>query len=711
MQQHARFALSALALALLNTAQAADPSLTVTEFYAPANKRYFMTAYPEETASLNANNNASGWYPTGISFKAFKANEGAGATAVYRFYSPTANTHFYTSNVPEAEGLRTDKVNWRDEGVAYYLNVAAAAGCADTQVPIYRVYNDGFAKKVPVNHRFTPDLTIMQKQATANKEILEGLAFCAPMSEAQKRQDAVRFLWQSSFGPNDTEISKVQSIGPAAYLQEQLNMAAVSKYTPRDYYPQARPDTCVDDRTVQPTQPNSMCARDNYSTTPVQKEFYSQALQNQDQLRQRMGWVWSQFFVISALDNILPYGMGDYQQMLRDGAFGNFKTLLKSVTLHGAMGRYLDMGNNQKPTATNTPNENYAREILQLFSIGTNELKADGTPLLDAAGKTIPTYTNEEIEGYAHVFTGWTYPNLPGNTTTNRLNGPNYKGSMVERSTYHDMNSKLLLDEKTAAANLTMSADLDNALQTIFDHANVPPFVSRFLIQKLVTGEPSPEYVARVSAVFKNNGSGVRGDIKAVVSAILLDPEARGFAKLDPNYGHLREPVLHITRMARGLNVKSDGVPFIDARGGNKAGAMGQPVFSSPSVFNYYPPEHVIAKNGINSPEFNIFNASFAFNRANIVNNWVLGNNIAADNTYYQSTGTQFDWTTLSAAAANTETLLDKVNELYFAGSMSAAVRSAIKTAVEAVASSNPLQRAKTAVALAVNSPQSQIER
>ncbi|MEN9559494.1 MAG: hypothetical protein RLZZ502_705, partial [Pseudomonadota bacterium] len=155
---------------------AADPSLTVTEFYAPSNKRYFMTGFADESAALNANNNASGWYPTGVIFAAYVKNENTQSQPVYRFYSPTANTHFYTTNAAEAEGLRTDKVNWRDEGIAFYAANTVGGGCAEGTAPIFRSYNNGFSKKIASNHRYSPDLTLLQNHVKAQVETLEGFA-------------------------------------------------------------------------------------------------------------------------------------------------------------------------------------------------------------------------------------------------------------------------------------------------------------------------------------------------------------------------------------------------------------------------------------------------------------------------------------------------------------------------------------------------------
>jgi uncharacterized protein (DUF1800 family) len=212
--------------------------------------------------------------------------------------------------------------------------------------------------------------------------------------------------------------------------------------------------------------------------------------------------------------------------MFQNDAFGNFSTLLTDVTLSPVMGNYLDMVNNDKPGNGVDPNENYAREVMQLFSIGLEQLNHDGTPQLDGSGNPIPTYDQDTIEGFAHTFTGWTYPTKPGATARWR-NPEYYGGPMIPFDNHHDTGSKLLLNGVTLPAGGTTQGDLTAALQNIFNHPNVGPFISKQLIQRLVTSNPSPEYVSRVAGVFNDNGSGVRGDLKAVVTAILLDQEAR----------------------------------------------------------------------------------------------------------------------------------------------------------------------------------------
>jgi hypothetical protein len=372
------------------------------------------------------------------------------------------------------------------------------------------------------------------------------------------------------------------------------------------------------------------------------------------------------------------------------------------------MGNYLDM---VRSTRTN-PNENYAREILQLFSVGLDKLNQDGTPMLDGQGNRIPTYDQNVVNGFTKVFTGWTLaaPQIPGI--------PNYIDPMVLVSGNHDTGTKLLLDGVTLPAGQPGATDLNAALDNIFYHPNVGPFVSRQLIQHLVTSDPTPAYVGRVAAVFNNNGQGVRGDLRAVVKAILTDPEARGDVKTDPNYGYLREPALYITNILRQFNARaasgaagslSDG--YLNPQSVN----IGQDVFRPPSVFNYYPPDYIVPVSGIKGPEFYLMNTSTSLRRANFGNTIVFNNIPATTGTNTNApNGTSIDLSEMQAlAVADTSAvqLMDALNRKMMHGAMSAQMRSIITTAVLAVPSSNPLLRARTAVYLVATSSQYQVQR
>jgi uncharacterized protein (DUF1800 family) len=701
---------SSLILSMLGTIMCAahaaaqsTPSTTIVEFYLEPFNKYYLSAIPNEWAGLDALA-AQGWKRTGISYTANTVNQDASTKPVCRFFHPGVGSHFFTIEPTECAILAT-LPEFVNEGVAWHAYAPINGACPVNSAPFYRTFNNGVnANNGPANHRYFSDFTFYQTYA-AKGYALEGLTMCLPQSTAEKRADASRLLFQASFGARPSDIDTVVNLGAVAWVDQQLNLPA-SKYTPRNWVSINRPETCTNS-SKPPLTADSYCARDNYSLFLLQKEFFQQAINSPDQLRQRVAWALSQFVVTSGVDVPHAYGMIDYQQMLRDEAFGNFRTLLSKVTLHAAMGRFLDMANNLKADTARgvEPNENYARELMQLFSMGLYQLNNDGTFKRDANGVALDAFTQEDVENLAQVLTGWTYPTVLGQTPAVRLNGNNNKGYMEERAQFHDFGTKTVLG-KTIASNLTQSQRLDAALDAIFVHPNVPPFVSRALIQQLVTGDPSPSFVDRVAKVFQNNGSGVRGDMKAVIRAILTDIEARGAAKWEPSYGHLSEPVLKLTRLARAMSATTDGLFF---RGVTANSA--QNVFYSPSVFNYYPPDYSLSKSAVNAPEFAIYNTSTAISRVNTAYDVVYSNTINPDPTVIGSTGTQFNLTPFTSVAGDSNALLDRVNELLFANRMSAATRATIKKAVDAVSASDATARARMALYLSAAAPESQVLR
>lgn len=517
--------------------------------------------------------------------------------------------------------------------------------------------------------------------------------------------DAARFLEQATFGPTTSDVALVQSVGFRAYLDAQFN-APASSYPVLAPYP-------TNDQTGCPADPanaaaRTICLRDNYTMFPLQVQFFQNALAGQDQLRQRVAFALSQIFVTSGLKIRQASSMSSYLQMLSRDAFGNFRQLLYDVTLSPTMGHYLDMVNNDKanPATGVAPNENYAREVMQLFSIGVVMLNPDGTVQLDAQGQPIPSYDQDTIEGFAHLFTGWTYPTMPG-ATMQRHNPEYYIGNMVLFPANHETGTKQLLNGVTLPAGQTGEQDLNAGIDNIFNHPNVGPFISKQLIQHLVTSNPSPGYVQRIAAVFNNNGAGVRGDLKAVVAAILLDPEARGDVKTAPDYGHLREPALLILNLLRSLNASSDGTRLSDYTNG-----MGQNLFYSASVFNYFPPDYEVPGTGILGPEFGIQSSAAAVSRANFVNTLVYSRIAPAANT--SGNGTAVDLSSLVALGGDTNKLLDTLNTLMLHGSMSPVTRAVITaalTSVPATDSKVALKRAQAAVYLVATSSQFQVER
>jgi uncharacterized protein (DUF1800 family) len=549
---------------------------------------------------------------------------------------------------------------------------------------------------------------------------------------------AARLLQQATFGPTLTEIARLKSMGIPAWIDDQL--AKPITFLPGfPWYPAARPTppTNPPPATSWPLCTHAMytttawnsaspcncsdvagttnrCQRDVYSAVQLQRGFFVAAFTAQDQLRQRVAWALSQLLVTSSLQDPIAYANRDYQQLLMNYAFGNYFDLLNNVSFSPFMGNYLDSVNNRKAAGTRQPNENYAREILQLFTIGLWELNPDGSLLLDVYGNPIPTYDQADITELSRVYTGLVYPPLPGRATA--LNSTvNYAAPMAALETEHDTGPKRILDLGTIGY-VSTAWDITNANRAIFSHPNVGPYVSKHLIQQLVTSNPSPAFVRDVAAVFANNGAGVRGDLRAVVRAILLHPDAR--APRNPvtsAFGKLKEPVLLVTSLLRALGATSDGVdPIFRTR------VMGQDVYASPTVFNYYPADYTLPGTNLAAPPFGIFDATTYFSRTNWIYNQVtLGasctGNVcgpAADTSYVGAVGTRVDYSSLVALAADPAALVDRVDELLMQKTMPKFMRQQIINAVAAYGTSAAelLNRARTAVYLTASSPRFQTE-
>ena len=522
--------------------------------------------------------------------------------------------------------------------------------------------------------------------------------------------DAFRFLTQASFGPTAAELARVQAMGIPAYLEDQF--AQPESGYPDSQYTYLSLKTTVDCNNRDPagntypaTAPQAICYRDNLTPTGLQRQFFTNAVTMPDQLRQRVAWALAQIMVISTVESDLSvaYVMARYQNILFDEAFDNFETLLKRVTLSPAMGNWLDMVNNDKPAGTRVPNENYAREVLQLFSIGLSSLNQDGTPVLDAQGLPIPTYNQDTVKQFARVFTGWTYPPATGVTTTGK-NAANYVSPMVPYPNGHDVAVKTLLNGTNLAANQTAQADLDAAVHNIFLHPNVGPFIGKQLIQHLVTSNPSPAYVARVAAVFNNNGQGTRGDMKAVLRAILLDAEARGESKTDPSYGQLREPVLMLTALLRATGGTTDGASLAD-----RVASLGERPYSSPSVFNFYPPDYTIPETSLIGPEFAIHNTSTAVGRSNLVYTLIYSG-VGADTTVPNAIGTHITTTSLEPFAPDPFGLATRVEMLLLGTNLGPLQHNVVAKAITLVPATNAVERVRMAMYLTASSYYFQVQ-
>jgi uncharacterized protein (DUF1800 family) len=546
--------------------------------------------------------------------------------------------------------------------------------------------------------------------------------------------DGIRFLEQTTWGPTDTDLAHLRNVGMQAYLNEQFN-------TPPQFVDgSATPPLSSDYPAMplypvnQPTPPvcDTNCVRDNYTLYQLQKQFTTNALTQNDQLRQRVAFALHKLIVVAGRDmnNNEASWYAPYLQAIDKNAFGNFRQLLKDVTLNPGMGHYLDMAGNSRVA----PNENYAREIMQLFSIGTDMLNQNGTPILDANGNRVPTYGQTEITNFARVFTGWT---IAGKTVV--INGVTFNGvpdyiSPMSFSNNNgangvfDIGAKTLLNgqQLPACSNCTgnaanmatyKNAELDAAMDNLFNHQNTGPYLCKQLIHQLVTSNPSPAYVGRCAAAFANNGSGVRGDMKAVITSILLDPESRGDVKTDPNYGHLREPILLMTNLLRMFNATSDGVLVTNVSGaGSFTTALGQDVFNPPTVFSYFPADYGLPGTNLIGPEFGILDTSSTYQRVNLVNTLFLANNgngIAPSTppNLNRPTGTQLNYASYQAQAGNPAALVDMLNTNMMHGTMSSSMRTSIINAVTGIASSDPAGRTRTAIYLVATSSQYQVER
>lgn len=542
--------------------------------------------------------------------------------------------------------------------------------------------------------------------------------------------DRSRFMQQATFGPTPALDSRLRRIGLRTWLAEQFEMpypSANNPYPNLPLKPVNAPSDCDGEQTTVPDVP-ATCFRDTYTMYPIQTWFYKEAFYGAPQLRHRVAWSLGQIWVISGFngDTQQSSHMIAYHQILSRNAFGNWRNLMYEMTLNPGMGNYLDM---MRSTRT-SPNENYPREILQLFNVGLFMLNQDGTLQVDGQGNPIPTYDQNTVNNFTKVFTGWRdcrTADFNAQCPNATAGAPNFKDPMSLATGNHDLTAKSLLTYPgsttttiAACANCTTAANtatyannsLNQALDNIYNHPNVGPFVSKHLIQHLVTSDPTPAYVGRVAAVFNANRTS-QNQMREVVRAILLDPEARGNVKTEPRYGKLREPVQLMTNVLRNFGVQSaDGTTTSDGDVNRLVSGLGQDAFRATTVFNYYSPDYVIPGTTVLAPEFNIFTTGTSIGRANMFNTMAFSRiNVSQPNT---PTGTSMNFTDLAALAAADTTsnqLLDHLNVRMMNGSMSPQMKATIQTAVNAVASSTPLTRAQTAVYLIATSSQFQVQK
>jgi uncharacterized protein (DUF1800 family) len=538
-----------------------------------------------------------------------------------------------------------------------------------------------------------------QGVASSTATFAASTASSAAMLPAEKQstnEDTARFLAQTTFGiTNAAEITTVRAMGYERWLAEQFKLEAA---------------LVTDYINLQAFRTSNGKPTDEMAYEGVwQQWLYSPA-----QLRARVAFALSQIMVVS---NISPElngpAMGSYIDLLNRKAFGNYRDLLGEVTLHPAMGYYLNMLASEKedPDKGTHPNENYAREVLQLFSIGLVQLNLDGTPVKDADGKTTPTYDEETVKGFAKAFSGWSFGGRDTAKSDAFHHGDeNWTVPMQAWASKHSTAPKKLLNGTVLPAGQTPQQDMNQALDNIFNHPNVGPFVARRLIQRLVSSNPSAAYVGRVAAVFNDNGSGTRGDLKAVITAIVLDTEAREFNVASTSAGKLREPVVRFANLMRLVNAKSDEgtnrIHYLD----NADNGLGQSPFLAPSVFNFYSPDFrapgEIAKAGLVVPEFQITTETTIVGSLNFLTS-AIRNGGYGD----KETKLNFDFTKFHDVAGDADALINRINLLAMNGSMTAATKVSYARVINGIDAKNKDDRVKAALVLTMASPEFAIQK
>jgi uncharacterized protein (DUF1800 family) len=522
--------------------------------------------------------------------------------------------------------------------------------------------------------------------ACGSSQPLGGVDSAAPLGD---KAQAARFLTQATFGPTLDDINAVGSPKNFDGWLAQQKDAPVSLELP---YLSAQ--------------------NKQFKQSDRIEAWWHNAILGRDQLRQRMAFALSEILVISdqakPLDNA-PDGVAYYYDVLARDGLGNFRDLLEDVTLSPAMGHYLNMFQNRKPEPNNgiRSDENYAREVMQLFTVGLTQLNADGSPRLDSTGNSTPTFSQSDVANLARVLTGWAWA---GGTTF--YNSPaNWTAPMQPYETYHDRDAKVIIGNTAVPAGMNARPELDLALDALFHHPNVGPFIGKQLIERLVTSNPSPAYVARVAGVFNDNGAGVRGDLYAVARAILLDPEARSPTP-SVTSDKLREPLLRVTGLWRAFNAKAANGRY-DYPQGNTT--LDQSPVSAPSVFNFFRPDFspvgVLSNAGLVAPEFQITNESTAVRLSNELRRLSGLYKTSQGSGSTQAGDVLLDFTAFEADAAQPGNLLDDFNLLLMSGQMPAAMRSTLLDFANAIPADQAGQRIAEVLHLIVTSPQYAAQR
>ncbi|MBI5693224.1 MAG: DUF1800 family protein [Verrucomicrobia bacterium] len=538
--------------------------------------------------------------------------------------------------------------------------------------------------------------------------------------------DAARFLLQATFGATQADITTVIAKGYHAWINEQMALP-----------PSLHRDETMHD--FNRNQTNGGVGNRSPVTQAYERPggphrqaaWWKIAVEGRDQLRQRVAFALSQILVISDQNGTIAQwqeGAANYYDIFVNGAFGNFRSILEQVTLSPMMGIYLSSLRNAKATydargnVITLPDENYAREIMQLFTIGLNELNPDGTLRLDPTGQPIPTYTQETIVHTARVFTGWSFASSTENATANvnlfRGAPANYLAPMMLWPAFHEDSAKTIVGGRVLPASQGGVKDLADTLDALFQHPNTGPFIARQLIQRLVTSNPSPGYIYRVAQAFANNGAGVRGDLGAVVRAILTDYEARSPAvAATATFGKLKEPLLMTTALFRAFGGGSNSGRFNIP---NPEGSLAQAALRAPTVFNFFEPNFVlpgsVAEAGLYAPEYQILNDTTALTQPNFYYNYLYTTRSTTDQAQ-QTVGLNLtDWL---ASARTPRSLIDTLGLILTGGSLPAAASDRIVSAISALPVSTAgstntaadLERVRSAIYLVLTSPHGAVQK
>lgn len=522
-----------------------------------------------------------------------------------------------------------------------------------------------------------------------------------PIDPYQQKVQAARLLNQATFGATIADIEYLIELGNEAWIDEQLTLPA-SLHLPL----------------VEPF----IDSEDFWRSYRI-SAWWQHSLFSEDQLRQRVAFALSEILVVSEFNGVLfdsPAALTDYYDILVNNAFGNYRQLLEEVTLSPAMGVYLSMLGNEKPDVERNirPDENYAREVMQLFSIGLVELNMDGTQKLGSSGEPIPSYDQGVIKGFAHVFTGWNFNGTTEETWYRWWQNFNLFDPMHAVAAFHDSEEKILFSGVLLPANQPPEQDLAGALDALANHNNVAPFISKQLIQKLVTSNPTPEYVERIATIFTDNGFGERGDLAAVIKAILLDEEARTSNDLTENiFGKVREPIIRATHMWRAFHLTyvSDRIDFSWPEY-----FFGQAPLASPSVFNFYRPDYspieLKSSADLVAPELQIATESTMTNTINFFAWYGLWRNFSgdiADTDISAEDELYLDFTTEVNIAEQdgAEALIEHLNILLAAGALNDEAIALLVSAYENNNQQDVESKIGNLVFLIMSSPQYAIQR